>query len=1284
MYNSKEIREINENIFDKMIKTKRENKNEQTINNMIEQANNIADTKTKAHDTDASQINRGRSARIADDRDNKLFETKQYEKIMHSIESEGFYAYEITENDDEVVFDETYNLSQKDEDDIRELNRSFFFPTPKTKRQVRFVGDRTPMCIVKIKYIGGVRLARPLLCLLDTGASCTMIQRRSLPYGSVPRRSLKKQMTTTANGMFDSSESISLEHITLPEFVNGRVVDGIQDARLFDSPNCKYDIIFGRDFLRKTEMKFNFDTMTVEWFGARIEMKETNYHQMMFGDNDMRDIGTQQGDGLFLYWLEQMNLMIEEEAFDSNLQDENFAGMKSRAYGEVTTKQVIEHQNHLNEEEKFKLKTVLDKHTVLFDGKLGCYPHEKFHINLLPNTKPCWQRPFPIPYRHERVYREEVDSMIDDGILRRRQTGSKWNSPSFCTPKKDLRVRIVTDFRELNKYVVRDQYPMPHIRDVMQNRSEYDYCTKIDLSMMFYCFMLDEESKALTVTSHPDGGLLEYNRLPMGLRCSPDIAQATIEKVLAGLGIVVYIDDIGIWTKGSIDEHFAKVCMCLSALANNGLKANPLKCEWAVQNTDFLGYDMTPKHCKPMKNKIDALLLMDRPRNKKQVRSFVGGVNFYKTMWPRRTHVLAPLTSLQGKDTPFVWGKAQQQAFDEMKALLAHDCLNVYPDLNQPFDIYTDASDYQLGAAIIQNGRPIAYYSRTLLPGEKNYTTTEKELLAIVLTLKEYRQMLIGAKLNVYTDHKNLTFRTMSMQRILRWRLYLENFDINLQYIEGNKNVLADCFSRLPRMSKPSVGDKEIYMKKNNKGTAVDWHLLKVPEINDDIDELCLTITAIGDDDFRNESKEQYNYNNDEPNLFNGLCDNTEDDTVECLINLPSYQNLINPLTMQNIYNHQSHDLALMNDTVNRPEVYQIRTINQIGVICVRANVTQAIRNWKIFLPDSLANDAVRWYHLVLGHCGTTRLYDSIRARFYHPRLSVICKEYQCPDNCWRHKFNGRGIGHLAAREANAAPWQEIAVDLIGPWKITINETELTFKALTIIDPVTNLIEIVRINNKTSENIAQQLSNVWLSRYPWPSRCIHDNGGEFIGHEFQNLLVQTGVESKPTTVKNPMSNGIVERSHKTISDTLRVLLHVNPPTNENDVNNMIDNALASCMHAMRCSINHTMETSPGAMVFNRDMLINVPLLSNLIAIKDRRQQVIDNNLMRTNKKRVDHNYSIGDRVMIVTYDPNKLDSKQHGPYRIVRVFTNGTVRVQLRQHIQETFNIRKVFPYRGP
>ena len=102
-----------------------------------------------------------------------------------------------------------------------------------------------------------------------------------------------------------------------------------------------------------------------------------------------------------------------------------------------------------------------------------------------------------------------------------------------------------------------------------------------------------------------------------------------------------------------------------------------------------------------------------------------------------------------------------------MKAILVSDCLNVYPDYNKPFELFTDASDYQMGAVIMQEGRPIAYWSKTLDKAQRSYGTTEKELLSIVLCLKEYRRILYGAKLTVFTDHKNLTFRTLSVQRVL-------------------------------------------------------------------------------------------------------------------------------------------------------------------------------------------------------------------------------------------------------------------------------------------------------------------------------------------------------------------------------------------------------------------------------------------------------------------------------------------------------------------------------------
>jgi RNase H-like domain found in reverse transcriptase len=204
---------------------------------------------------------------------------------------------------------------------------------------------------------------------------------------------------------------------------------------------------------------------------------------------------------------------------------------------------------------------------------------------------------------------------------------------------------------------------------------------------------------------------------------------------------------------------------------------------------------------KPWKKKIDAILQIDTPCCVKDVCSFIGAVTYYRTLIPKRAHLLAPITALTKKtDKSFQWLPVHQKAFEETKALIAADVLMCYyPDHNLPFHVYNDASDKQLGAVIMQNGYPVAYYSRKLNSAQTNYTTMEKELLSVVKTLKKFCTMLYGCcELHIYTDHKNLTFKTLNSQCVLHWRLFLEEYHPIFHYVKRQDNIVADAVSRLP------------------------------------------------------------------------------------------------------------------------------------------------------------------------------------------------------------------------------------------------------------------------------------------------------------------------------------------------------------------------------------------------------------------------------------------------------------------------------------------------------
>ena len=178
--------------------------------------------------------------------------------------------------------------------------------------------------------------------------------------------------------------------------------------------------------------------------------------------------------------------------------------------------------------------------------------------------------------------------------------------------------------------------------------------------------------------------------------------------------------------------------------------------------------------------------------------------------------------------------------------------------------------------------------------------------------------------------------------------------------------------------------------------------------------------------------------------------------------------------------------------------------------------------------------------------------------------------------------------------------------------------SSVILSSINLIDTVTNLAEIIRINNKTSAHISMLFENNWLARYPRPSRCIHDNGGEFTGAAFLHMLRVNGIKDITTTVKNPQANAICERLHQSISNTLRTMLHAYPPNNIDQTNDIMDTCFATAAYASKVAIHRTLNMSPGALVFQRDMILNIPLITDLLHLHEQRQIIIDERLRRAN------------------------------------------------------------------
>ena len=327
----------------------------------------------------------------------------------------------------------------------------------------------------------------------------------------------------------------------------------------------------------------------------------------------------------------------------------------------------------------------------------------------------------------------------------------------------------------------------------------------------------------------------------------------------------------------------------------------------------------------------------------------------------------------------------------------------------------------------------------------------------------------------------------------------------------------------------------------------------------------------------------------------------------------------------------------------------------------------------------------IKWHHEANAHIeGISRMESSLCRHFYHKDLKKEIKQFVLTcDVCQKMKRGAKQYGELAPPDATTTPWQEIHCDTIGPWKIDLRAKTLEFKAMTTIDPATNLVEINPLITKTAEEGAETVFNNWLCLYPRPLKCNTDQGPEF-AQEFTDMLEDNGVSHSTSTSRNPQGNSIIERIHQSIGNVLRIVIEAEDPKTTSQAKRVIDKTLAICMRACRCASNGTLGGfASGSLAFKRDMYMDIPLVADIIVLQDHRQMLIDKRLLKANNARISHDYQINEEVLKKLHLglSDKLKPSYAGPYRITKVHTNGTVTIRLTPHETERINIRRIKPY---
>lgn len=735
--------------------------------------------------------------------------------------------------------------------------------------------------------------------------------------------------------------------------------------------------------------------------------------------------------------------------------------------------------------------------------------------------------------------------MLDDGIIR--PSSSPWSSPIWIVPKKRdasniQKWRIVIDYRRLNEKTIEDRYPIPNITDILDKLGRSIYFTTLDLAAGFHQIEMHPNSIEKTAFN-VNNGHYEFLRMPFGLRNSPSTFQRCMDNVLRGLqgnNCLVYMDDIIIYSS-SLKEHIESLTKVFSRLKEHNLKVQLDKSEFLCKSVKFLGHLVTENGIKPNPDKIRVIEKFPIPKTQKDIKSFLGLIGYYRKFVPNFAKITKPLTNCLKKNNKVIHDENFLKAFNTCKTILMNDPLLQHPDFTQDFNVTTDASNYAIGAilsqGVIGKDKPIAYASRTLNNAECNYSTIEKELLAIVYACKTFRPYLFGRRFNIISDHKPLQW-LMNLKepqsRLVRWRLKLEEFDYQIIYKKGTLNTNADALSRVE--IHPLTIDNEIpCTSKDPDNQSI------IANIDDDEPDDNTIHTALENpiQDVKITDKPINYYKNqifiDETNLtmqertfvldsFEGTqrrqCYFTFEDTEQQFIDL--IKNYFEPGKTYAFFLANEHLYPTLCKTVHR--IFKNATFQLIKCNSRRIDV----------FDKNERNTLIKHHHEISTvHRGINEVERDLRNLYYWPTLRIDTANYinKCKI-CLQAKYERNPIKpKLEVTQTPKYPFEIIHMDTL-----TINNE----KFLIIIDVFSKYGQAYHLNNGTSIEVVNKLIK-YMSHHGIPTQITTDNGPEFKTKVLQNLASLHKIQLHFTTPYHPNSNSPVERFNSTLIEHIRIL-----------------------------------------------------------------------------------------------------------------------------------------------